>query len=185
MQNSLKAPLSQEIQKEYDKLMKFVASIPVALRNLKKIEGTGGKVSVRDLIAYQIGWGKCLIGWYEAGVKGEVPTMPGEGFSAWDYVSIAQHFYEKYQYDRIEQQEQTFHQVVSRLLTIVEKEFQAGNLEQIGVWPWCTLTSGKQWPLSKWVRVNTCAPYKRAYTLIRKTFNIKSKSQPITEKNWG
>ncbi|WP_079978038.1 ClbS/DfsB family four-helix bundle protein [Criblamydia sequanensis] len=59
----LKAPLSPEIQREYDKLINLIASIPVSSRILKQIEGTGGQVSITDLIAYQIGWGKCLIGW--------------------------------------------------------------------------------------------------------------------------
>lgn len=71
------ASLSQEIQREYDKLINLIASIPVSSRILKQIEGTGGKVSITDHVAYQIGWGKCLIGWYESGIKGEVPIMPG------------------------------------------------------------------------------------------------------------
>lgn len=164
----LKAPLSQEIQREYDKLINLIASIPVSSRILKQIEGTGGKVSISDLIAYQIGWGKCLIGWYESGIKGEVPVMPGEGFSAWDYTAIAQHFYQKYQYYNHDEQSQVFHQIVLHLLDIVEKEYQAGNLDRIGAWSWCTLKSGKQWPLSKWIKINTSSPYKRAYQLIKK-----------------
>lgn len=166
---SLKAPLSREIKKEYDKLMNATSSISIPLRNVKMMEGTGGKVSLTDLIAYQIGWGKCLIRWYESGIKGENPEMPGEGFLKWDYVAIAQHFYAKYRYDRIEQ-EKVFHQVVFQIIQIVEDEHQTGNLEQIGVWLWCTLLSGKQWPLSKWIKVNTCSPYKRAYSAIRKAF---------------
>jgi hypothetical protein len=82
------ASLSQEIRREYDRLMKVVAPIPASVRILKKMEGAGGKVSVTDLIAYQIGWGHCLIRWYEAGIKGETPIMPGEGFSTWDYPKI-------------------------------------------------------------------------------------------------
>lgn len=164
----LKAPLSQEIQKEYDKLINFIASIPVSSRILKQIEGTGGKVSIADLIAYQIGWGKCLIGWYESGIKGESPLMPGEGFSSWDYNAIARHFYQKYHYQDLDEQNQVFRQVVLQLLDIVEKEHQTGNLDQIGIWSWCTLKSGKHWPLSKWIKINTCSPYKRAYQLIKK-----------------
>lgn len=168
--NILKAPLSQEITREYERLISLVTSIPVSSRILRKIEWTGGKVSISDLIAYQIGWGRCLIKWYESGINEEKPEMPGEGFSTWNYAAIAQHFYVKYQFDRIEQQEKAFYQVVFEILNIVENEFQTGNLEKIGVWPWCTLLSGKQWPLSKWIRVNTSAPHKRAYSAIRKGF---------------
>jgi len=164
---TISTPLSLEIQRESDRLMELVTPLSSSIRNAKEIDGTVGKVSVADLIAYQIGWGSCLIRWYEAGIKYEMPEMPGEGFSKWDYVAIARHFYKKYQYDQGEQQNRAFHQVVSQILAIVEKEHQTGNLERLGVWPWCTLASGKEWPLSKWVRVNTCAPYKRARSLIK------------------
>lgn len=167
----LKAPLSLEIQREYERLKKLIAPIPAPFRMLKEMEGTGGKVSVADLIAYQIGWGQCVIRWYEAGIKGEMPAMPCVGFSTWDYVAIAQHFYQKYHYDHMDQQDQIFDQIVRQLLDIIEKEHQTGRLEQTGIWSWCTLQSGKQWPLSKWIRINACSPYKRAHALISK--NLK------------
>ena len=160
--------LVQDIQREKDRLVKIADSLPPSLWALKKIDGTGGKVSIRDLIAYQIGWGKCLIRWYEIGLSGELPEMPGEGFSTWNYVAIAKHFYQKHLYDSPDQQITVFQQIVARILEIIEKEYQSGNLDQIGIWPWCTLPSGKQWPLSKWIRVNTASPYKRAATLIIK-----------------
>ena len=58
--------------------------------------------------------------------------------------------------------------VFSQILEIVKIEQQANQLDQIGIWAWCTLASGKQWPLSKWIRVNTASPYKRAVLLIKK-----------------
>lgn len=160
--------LAQDVRRESNRLVKTVSSLPISMKAIKNIEGTGDKVSVADLIAYQIGWGKCLIRWYDAGVKGETPEMPGEGFSTWDYVAIAKHFYKKYCYDSSDQQIIVFQQVVARILEIIQFEYQTGNLDQIGVWPWCTLSSGKQWPLSKWIRINTASPYKRAIQLIKK-----------------
>lgn len=161
--------LSQEIQDQYGRVVKITTSIAHAVRTLKVIDGTGGKVSIADLIAYQIGWGNCLIRWYETGISGKIPEMPGDGFTNWDYTAIAEHFYQKYCYDASDQQMRVFTQVVSRILEIIQIEYQTGNLEQIGVWPWCTLSSGKQWPLSKWIRVNTVSPYKRAAKLIKKS----------------
>ena len=161
-------PLSQDIQKAYDQLIKTVSSVPAAKRSTKMIEGTGGRISISHLIAYQIGWGRCLIRWYETGIKGEQPEMPGDGFSKWDYVAIAKHFYQKYGYDASNQQMKVFHETVSQILEITQKEQQTGNLDQEGIWPWCTLSSGKKWPLSKWIRINTISPYKRANQLIKK-----------------
>lgn len=163
--------LSEEIQRDYDRLTQLIRTIPASSHNLKMIEGPGGKIRLTDLIAYQIGWGRCVIRWYEAGLRGEMPEMPSEGFTTWDYTGLARHFYHKYH----SEQDKTFQEVVRKLVEITEHEHQTGNLEKLGVWPWCTLHSGKQWPLSKWIRVNTCAPYKRAYGLIRKSYVISAR----------
>lgn len=165
-------PLNQEMQREYERLRDLIASLPACLRSLKTIKGTKEMLSIGDLIAYQIGWGKCVIRWYEAGIKGEMPQMPGEGFSTWNYSAIAKHFHENYAFDCPMAQDKVFDEVVWELYNIIEKEHKNGNLEKVGIWPWCTLSSGKQWPLSKWIRVNTCAPYKRAYSQIRKNLQI-------------
>jgi hypothetical protein len=164
---SLESSLSLEILREYSRLIKIVAPLPASFRLLKEIEGTGGKVSVADVIAYQIGWGKCLISWYEAGIKQEKPQMPGEGFSTWDYTTIALHFYQKYQYDHFQEQENVFYQVMLQILEIVELEHKTGRLNSVGIWAWCSLKSGKQWPLSKWVKINTSSPYKRAALMMK------------------
>ncbi|MBS0606181.1 MAG: ClbS/DfsB family four-helix bundle protein [Verrucomicrobia bacterium] len=161
------AILSQQIDREYTQLKHLVDSIPTSARCEKKIKGTGGLVSVADLIAYQIGWGKALIRWYQAGLKEEMPEMPGDGFTTWNYIQIARHFYQTYRYSNPEEQNAVFAQIVSELIAMTENEHKMGRLDQVGIFPWCRLQSGKEWPLSKWIRVNTCAPYKRARNLIR------------------
>lgn len=164
------SPLSQSILKEYEKLVHAINAIPEKDFFKKKMQGTGGMVSAADLIAYQIGWGKLLIGWYQAGIKRVRLEMPGEGFSTWDYVAIAEHFYQKYAHWNKAQLNTEFAQVVDTIIDITEKEFATGNLDKVGVWPWCTLKSGREWPLSKWITVNTIAPYKRACSLLKKSF---------------
>ncbi len=57
--------LIRDIQRESARLIQLINNIPVSDRTQKAIEGTGGKVSVADLLAYQIGWGLNLIRWYE------------------------------------------------------------------------------------------------------------------------
>lgn len=159
-----------EIRQAYDKLRITLAAVPIVKRNLKLIDGTAGKISLTDLIAYQIGWGKCLIRWYESGLHSKVPEMPGEGFSQWKYAEIAQHFYEKYRFDAGEEQLKILDELVLNIVEIAKQEETSGNLERIGVWSWCTLRSGKLWPLRKWIQVNTVAPYNQAVKMINKTF---------------
>jgi hypothetical protein len=159
---AINAPLSKEIVAAYEKLRAVVQPLS---REVRLIAGNAG--SVADLIAYQIGWGTLLIGWYEAGIRGKVPIMPGEGFTKWDYAGLAEHFYQKYHIDAYVQQEKVLEEVVKRIVEIVEREYSMGNLDKLGIWQWCTLSSGKQWPLSKWVRVNTVSPYVRATRLVK------------------
>ncbi len=161
--------LAQDIKRESQRLIAAIERIlpEDQMRNI--INGTGGKVSAADLLAYQIGWGQFLIRWYEAGIEGKMPEMPGEGFSTWDYVEIARHFYRTRKYGSIEEEILAFQQTVLTILEIVIKEHRNGRLDQAGVWPWCTLPSGKMWPLGKWIRVNTASPYKRATRIIRST----------------
>jgi hypothetical protein len=162
------APLSIEMQTECNKLVTLLAQVPHKLRGKKVVEWTGGAVSVSDVVAYLIGWGELLIDWYENGIDEKEQMMPGEGFDTWDYVGLAKHFYKKYSYKKSEEQEERFFAVVLCITSIVEYEHSTGNLKKMGVWPWCTLASGKQWPLEKWVRVNTVAPYKRAAIQLRR-----------------
>lgn len=176
-----KAPLNKYIQKEYNDLLFVVSAIAPNDRMIKDIDGTGGKVNIPDLIAYQIGWGNLVINWYEIGLKGKMPQMPGEGFSTWDYVGLARHFYKKYQYDSGSNQIQEFCKVVKKIIAIVEHEYQAQNLDRVGIWPWCTLSSGKKWPLSKFINVNAVAPYRRAKLLIRKF--IKNHELVLQQQN--
>ncbi len=162
IEGELQAPLSHLIQKEYHALATIVASVPDILRLNPCIKGTGGLVSLSHIIAYQIGWGRLLLGWYEAGLQGNRPEMPGEGFTTWDYTGLALHFYQKYLYEHPSSQDREFHQIVQKIIQMTEQEYRTGNLDKTGIWSWCRLKSGKEWPLSKWITVNTVAPYKKA-----------------------
>lgn len=162
------APLSNIIQNEYNKLIIELCKHDEQSWNIKYINGTGGIVSISDIVAYQIGWGKLLIGWYKSGLKGKTPKMPGEGFTTWDYNGLALHFYSKYQYNTMTDQLKNFKKIVLQIIGIVETEYMSGNLDKENVWNWCQLKSGKYWPLSKWITVNTSAPYIKARNLIKK-----------------
>ena len=172
MNKKLNSPLGFEIQNAYQKLKTLIQTIPCDLLLLKNIEFGNHSVSIADLVAYQIGYGKRLLDWYQSGVEGTKVHMPGDGFSKWDYPAIAKHFFEKYHLDGNKMQWAFFESTVEKILSLTEIEYQNGNLDKLGVWQWCTLTSGKEWPLSKWITVNTKSPYKRAYRLISKQLNF-------------
>ena len=51
---------------------------------------------VYNLVAYQIGWGRLLLGWYQVGLKGQLPELPAKGFKWNQLGDLAQHFYTYY-----------------------------------------------------------------------------------------
>lgn len=158
--------LSKDIIKFYEILVGKVDFINKDKFFLKAYQMSGVRVSAAEIISYQIGWGKLLIYWYESGAAGIDFIMPGEGFDKWNYKALAKHFFSKYSnYSKKELMDE-FHKTVSKIVEIVNQEGVSGNLEQSSAWEWLRLKSGKKWPLSKWVTVNTVAPYKRAIKLI-------------------
>jgi hypothetical protein len=97
--------------------------------------------------------------------------MPGDGFDSWNYLDIARSFFKKYKYDGSTEQDKELFFVAKKIISIVEQEYEKNRLDLPGVWEWTTLRSGKKWPLSKWVQINTVAPYKKATSLIKKHSN--------------
>lgn len=165
--SALHAPLSKEIYVAYCKLVLTLNELPDGPFRQKTCSGTDGTVSPADIVAYQIGWGSLLITWYETGLTCDTVIMPGAGFTTWDYAGIAQHFYTQYANTPRAKLMETFKKTVDRIIEITECEYKSGNLDKLGVWKWCRLKSGKEWPLSKWIRVNSVAPYKRTCRLLR------------------
>lgn len=162
-----KIELLEKVFIAHKSLLREIQKIPTSKSKKKEIEFTGGLVSVCDIIAYQIGWGSLLVEWYKNGLKGKAFDMPCTGFD-WDYTALAIHFYKLHSRSKLETLVQKLDEIVSEILAIIKKEHKTGNLDKLGVWEWCRLQSGKEWPLSKWIQVNTVAPYKRAATAIRK-----------------
>ena len=165
-ENKVANTLSSEILNAYKKLLQKVQTIPQDNFFKKLYEMSDIKVSAADIIAYQIGWGELLVYWYQSGVQKIEFTMPGDGFEKWDYHNIALFFHKKHSHFSRTELLDKFNTIVGDIVKIADHEFMSDNLNTPGIWKWCTLKSGKEWPLSKWIRVNTIAPYKKAYTLI-------------------
>lgn len=169
------APLSKSIIKEYNKLITLINTINTPDRYIKDIKGTiKTNISISNIISYQIGYGKLLIYWYKSGIKNKNATirdiMHKAGHNVWNYTEMALTFYKKYGDKNSTKQLKQFHKTVLSILKFVEKEYTNNNLKKLGIWTWTTLLSGKKWTLEKWVQINTVAPYKRAYTLIRSIY---------------
>lgn len=165
-----KTSLSKKVIISYQKLFQALQLLELEDFYKKNIIFNDAFISPAELLSYQIGWGEMLLFWYHQGKQGAFFVMPGNGFDTWDYKGIAEYFFKESVLQKQDQQLERFTKLVMQIVEIVEDEDRQGNLEVIGVWSWCTLRSGKSWPLSKWIRVN--APYKRAFALLK---SIRSK----------
>lgn len=166
-----KTSLSKEVIISYQKLFQALQLLELEDFYKKNIIFNGPFISPAELLSYQIGWAELLLSWYHQGKVRAPFIMPGKGFDRWDYKGIAEHFFREGMLEEQAKQLERFTRVVMQIVEIIEEEHHLGNLEATGVWSWCTLRSGKQWPLSKWIRVNTIAPYKRALSILRKRKN--------------
>ncbi len=156
---SSKSELTETLKKEYLKLETELLSIPHHFSREKTVQGA---VSVCEVVAYQIGWGELLIGWYEEGKKGKLPEMPNKNFKWNQLGDLAKHFYETYQNHSYQELLVEFEEVVAKIENIISENSNA-QLYSIGIYNW----TGEKWPLGRWININTSSPYKSARTKIR------------------
>lgn len=63
---------------EFDRLWEAVESVPTGDRELP---GACDSWSVKDLLAHLHAWHQMALGWEAAGVRGEIPVTPAEGYT--------------------------------------------------------------------------------------------------------
>ena len=110
-----KARLLSEVQSERQHLEALLAKLP---RDEMLHSGVVGEWSVKDLLAHLIDWERRFVGWYEAGVRGEVPKTPDPDFD-WDNLNeLNQHIFELHR---------------NRTLDDVLAEFKASHQQTLGL----------------------------------------------------
>jgi hypothetical protein len=96
-------------------------------RNLERLSdeqmtmvGVVGEWTVKDLLAHLSDWEQRFIGWYEAGVRGEIPETPAPGISWEDLDVLNQRIYEKHRNRALEDVRREFAASYKRVLAVVE-----------------------------------------------------------------
>ena len=117
---------------------------------------------VKDLLAVRAWWTERVIDWVEAGLQGEWPVTPAEGYG-WsetprlnaDIVRRAR----RESYRSIRTRLENGYGRVVRTIDHLDDE----QLLSIGVFPW----AGK-YPVARWISLNTTRQYTTARTFLRK-----------------
>lgn len=139
--------------------MEFNEIKPSATRS----RAINGGISVCDIVAYQIGWGRLLLGWDKEELDGKNPEMPAKGFKWSELGRLAQSFYKSSEKKSLVTLRREFKDVVEETSDWINK-MSAGELFKLGRRKW----AGEKWPIVKWIQVNTVAPYSSARTKIRR-----------------
>jgi len=124
--------------------------------------GVIGHWSVKDILAHLVDWEQRFLGWYQAGLRGEIPQTPAPGMTWRDLDKLNQQIYEENK-DRslasvMDEFKKSYQQVLDTVSRIPEED-----IFTVGHYAW----TGKG-NLTVYILANTANHYRWAKTQIRK-----------------
>ncbi|MBN1429834.1 MAG: ClbS/DfsB family four-helix bundle protein [Anaerolineae bacterium] len=159
-----KPQLLEESQKEFEALEKFL--LPLTPDQFIQ-PGTLGEWSVKDVLAHLYEWQQMFFRWYEAGLRGETPAVPAEGYKWNQLPALNQAIYERYRdhaLDDVLNSLRASHQKTVALIDVLSEN----DLFASGLYPWM-----KQNYLAAYLTANTGSHYRWARTEMRKGLRKK------------
>jgi len=156
-----KTQLLSESQEEYEALEQFLAGIDQTQMNQP---GALGDWSVKDTLAHLYEWQQMFMRWYTAGLRGENPPTPAEGYKWSQLPALNQMIYEKYTGQPLEvilTQFRISHQQTMQLI----QSLPDADLFTPGLYTWMRTSV-----LAAYLSANTGSHYRWARTEMRKRF---------------
>ncbi len=118
-----KKQLLAAMQKEHRALEKLLSNLTP-----EQMTRTGAVTerSVKDVLAHLFEWEQMCLGWYQAGLRGETPPLPAEGFNWGQLPALNQRIYEKHRElpleDVMKRFQASYQQVFETVQTLSQKE---------------------------------------------------------------
>ena len=165
-----KGALVDEIKKTADLFIKEFENVAEADKDIRfdEIERTP-----QEIIAYQLGWMDLIRGWDSDELNGKEVIMPAPGYKWNQMGELYQGFYIKYQDKSLSQLGELFITSVDSLVEWLGG-FSENELCKPGGRKWAASTTSN-WPIWKWVHINTVAPFKSFRSKIRKWKKLQMK----------
>ena len=156
-----KEELHKAIIDNYKKLSDELASIPVHLTNKKELDGHAKDtlMSIKDLIAYLVGWGELVLKWNDKKSKQLPVDFPEKGYKWNELGKLAQKFYQDYENENFNTLKIKLDNTTTKILALVESKTN----EALYHTPWYD-----KWTLGRMIQLNTSSPFKNAKDRIRK-----------------
>lgn len=126
----------------------------------------------REMIAYQLGWMRLIRGWDSDELAGKEVVTPAPGYKWNQMGAIYEGFYTTYSTQNLSELKQQYMEAVAKLLAWLQ-DFSTDELFQPGGRKWAQSTPS-DWPIWKWVHINTAAPFKTFRSKIRKWKKLRA-----------
>lgn len=159
---SNKEALIAEIQKTYTLLAKEFDGIPEEKMNIRITEVDR---TPQEMIAYQLGWLNLVMGWEKDELAGKKVITPSPDYK-WNQLGpLYQQFYTEYRGYSLQDLRAMFQQSIDKWCAWIE-QLSDEELFRPNMRKW-TVTNAN-WPLWKWVHINSVAPFRTFRTKLRK-----------------
>ena len=164
-----KKGLIDEIKRTSELFIKEFAEVKENVKN-KMIDGVDRTPS--QMIAYQLGWMNLIQTWETNEQKGIVQAMPKEGYKWNTMGSLYEEFYKEYSQYALTELIDMFNKSIDDIIKLVDSYTEDEVFEQ-GKRKWASSTPSN-WPIYKWITINTVSPFKTFRSKIRKWNKLNS-----------
>jgi hypothetical protein len=160
-----KVRLLEEIQRERTALNETLTLL--SKRQMTEPGVTHGGWSVKDILSHLIEWQQMNLDWYAAGVRGERPAMPANGYTWRELPRLNETIYRKHHRRSLQSVLRDYELYHQRMVQLVESLPNA-DLVTLQRFPW----TGPSWTLSDYLRANTAAHYLWARKRIKRWWRV-------------
>lgn len=161
-----KSELLFAINHNYSKLREDLVTVPVDWVELKELDGhaKGTTMSVKNLVAYLVGWGNLVLKWHHLMSNNKEVDFPETGYQWNELGQLAQKFYVDYEKEQFDELVKKLDDTVQKTIQLIEKQ----DNELLYKEGWY-----KKYSLGRMIQLNTSAPFKNARTRVRKFKRLK------------
>lgn len=152
----------EELKKRYQLYDREFNDIKEEEKNL--LQPGVGKTPSQN-ISYQLGWTHLLLQWESDESNGIEVKTPAPDYKWNNLGGLYQSFYDQYGSYSLQEQRELLQNKVNEIITWIEN-LDDETLFTPGRRKWATTPA--QWPVWKWIHINTVAPFKSFRTQIRK-----------------
>ena len=133
--------------------------------------------TVKDLLAVRVWWTEHVIDWIEAGLRGETPVTPAEGYRWRETPRLNADIVRKSRRESYRSLRTRLQHAFERVMDTIDS-LDDRQLLGVGAFAWV----GK-YPVSRWLSINTARQYTTARSFIRRALKEHRKIQASRSSN--